>query len=79
MPAMIMAGTFATSVVLIDRQLGDVMLLALGVAALLSLLVRLVITRLQRHKALTASLDRQQARQSCSGIRGTLREVIRLP
>ena len=63
MPAAIMAGAFATSVMLIHRRLGDGLLLVLGIAGVLSLLVRLAVTRWQRHKALTASLDRAQARR----------------
>jgi diguanylate cyclase (GGDEF)-like protein len=63
MPAAIMAGAFATSVMLIHRRLGDGLLLALGIAGVLSLLARLTVTRWQRHKALTASLDRAQARR----------------
>jgi diguanylate cyclase (GGDEF)-like protein len=63
MPAVIMAGAFTASVALIHRQLADAMLLALGVAGMLSILARLAVTRWQRHKALTASLDRSQARK----------------
>ena len=63
MPAAIMVGAFATSVMLIDRRLGDGLLLALGIAGLVSLLARLAVTRWHRRQALTASLDRAQARR----------------
>jgi diguanylate cyclase (GGDEF)-like protein len=63
MPAAIMAGAFAASVLLIHRELGDGVLLALGIAGILSLTARLAVTRWQRHTALTASLDRAQARK----------------
>ena len=63
MPAVIMVGAFAASVVLIHRQLADAMLLGIGIAGILSLLARLAVTRWQRHTALTASLDRAQARR----------------
>jgi diguanylate cyclase (GGDEF)-like protein len=63
MPAVIMAGAFATSVALIYRQTDDLALLAIGVAGSLAMLARLTVTRLQRHRALTASLDRRQARR----------------
>jgi diguanylate cyclase len=63
MPAVIMAGAFATSIALIHRQMADGLLLAIGIAGIASILARLTVTRLQRRKALTASLDRPQARR----------------
>lgn len=68
MPAVIMAGAFAISVVLIHRQLGDMVLLAIGVCGTVAILARLAITRLQRRRALTAALDRRQARQLQAGF-----------
>lgn len=63
MPAVIMAGAFAISVALIHREVGDGLLLAIGIAGILASLSRLAVTRLLRGKALTAPLDRRQARQ----------------
>jgi len=63
MPAVIMAGAFALSVVLIHRQTADGWLLAIGIAGTLSILARLAVTWFQRRKALTAALDRPQARK----------------
>jgi diguanylate cyclase (GGDEF)-like protein len=68
MPAVIMAGAFTVSVALIHRQLGDGLLLAVGVAGIAAILARLVVTRMQRRRALTAALDRRQARRLQAGF-----------
>ena len=63
MPATIMAGAFAMSVALIYRAQADGALLTIGFCGTLAILARLAVTRIQRHRALTAALDRGEARR----------------
>ncbi|OYX07903.1 MAG: hypothetical protein B7Z08_11605, partial [Sphingomonadales bacterium 32-68-7] len=62
-PAMIMSGAFMLSFTLISVRDGDPYVLATGVMGVLASLGRLGLTRALRQRALTATLDRTEARK----------------